>query len=271
MEHAGNEHEAMRKFTWERWSAYLDGELTPEQRTQLEQALGQCPDSAGFMASQKQFNAAAKDCLGRSMVECPPGMLHRVQAALARCDEPEGARIGFPWWSVGLLTAASLMLAGSLFLVFGRAEETQPDPSIYLRDRLTPMVSRVSFDTPRADRCRYKEANEQYRQAFSDAPALPRMFEGRQCRVSDFECIDLHNRKVMCTLYDDPSGDRFALIVFRCKRVADLLPEVIDAAEMDIEGKHVLLWREGNYVRVLVSLGSSETLRHRAELLRQAA
>jgi hypothetical protein len=75
----------------------------------------------------------------------------------------------------------------------------------------------------------------------------------------------------MSVLYDDPSGERFALIVFRCRRTADLLPEFLDAAEMDISGRHVQLWREQNYVRALVSIGSTAKLRQRANGLRPAA
>jgi hypothetical protein len=49
------------------------------------------------------------------------------------------------------------------------------------------MVAHVSFETPKSDKCRYRAANEQYRQWFPDAPDLPRTFEGTQCRVSSHE------------------------------------------------------------------------------------
>jgi hypothetical protein len=270
MESKESAHEPARKFAWENWSAFVDGQLEPEQARRIEEYLKQCPDTAAFMASQRQFDAACRKGLAES--NCPEGMRERIQAALDRCEDPGALApvIRFPWLSLGALAAASLMLALSLLLVFSPREDAV-DSAELLRERLGPMVTQVSFEVPKAEKCRYRAANEQYRQWFADGPDLPRTFEGTQCRISSHEIAEFNSRKVMCVLYDDPNGERFALIIFRCRRTADLLPEFLDAAEMDISGRHVQLWREQNYVRALVSLGSTTALRRRANGLRPAA
>ena len=271
MESKGADFEATRRFVWERWSAFLDGELEPQEARRVEEFLKQCPDTAAFFAAQREFDTVSRTRLAAEF-PCPQGLRDKVQQALDECEDPLylAPVVRFPWVSMGALTAASVMLVVSMLLVFGGRQEA-PDSAEFLRTRLSPMVSHVSFETPKSDRCRYRAASTQYRQWFTDGPDLPRTFEGTQCRVSSHEVVEFNGRKVMCVLYDDPGGDRFALIVFRCRRTADLLPEFLDAAEMDIEGRHVQLWREDNYVRALISLGSTQKLRHRAQLLRQSA
>ncbi|MCL4732042.1 MAG: hypothetical protein KJ044_16610, partial [Planctomycetes bacterium] len=135
----------------------------------------------------------------------------------------------------------------------------------------TPLVANVALEMPRAARCRWRDAKAEYDQWFEGAPELPHNFGGTQCRLAGYECPEVNGRRVMCAVYDDPSGDRFALVVFRCRRTADLLPEFLDAAELEIEGRKVLLWREGNFVRALVGVGPAGSLRQRAVLLRPGA
>lgn len=271
--HAGNQDpDAERQFAIENWPAFVDGELAPADARRVEAVLASHPDVAAFMAANRQLGASLRDCLVRGAPPCPEGLRGKVLAALDRCEEPGQVAplVRFPWLSVGALAAASVMMAASLFLVFGPREE-EPDPADLLRTRLSPMVSQVSLGAPKSERCRYRDAKAQYEQFFKDAPALPSSFDGKQCRVSDFDCPEVNGRRVMCAVYDDPSGERFALIVFRCRRTADLLPEFLDAAELEIEGRRVLLWREGNYVRALVGVGPAHNLRQRAVMLRPAA
>jgi len=272
MEAAGQPTDPERQFAIENWPAFLDGQLDAAASRRVEAVLAAHPDIAAFMASHRQMDASLRDCLIKGAPPCPEGLRAKVLSALDRCEEPGRVAplIRFPWLSVGALAAASVMMAASLMLVFG-PREPEPDPSEYLRARLSPMVANVSLAAPKSERCRYRDAKAQYDQWFKDAPALPRSFDGKQCRVSDFDCPEVNGRRMMCTVYDDPSGERFALIVFRCRRTADLLPDFLDAAELDIEGRHVLLWREGNYVRALVGVGPAHGLRQRAVLLRPAA
>lgn len=272
MDTAGTTPEDMRQFAWEHWSAFLDGELSPEDARRMEQFLRQSPEAAEFMAAQRQFSHAVRQSIAQGAAQCPDGLKDRVCAALARCEEPAPLApvLGFPWLSVGALAAATVMLATSMFLVFARTEP-EPDSSEFLRARLSPIVSHVSFEKPKAEKCMYRAAVEQYRQVFADGPELPRTFAGTQCRISDFECAEINGRKVMCALYDDPNGDRFAVLIFRCGRTADLLPGFLDAAEMDISGRHVTLWREGRYVRALISVSASKQMHRRAQGLRGAA
>ncbi len=285
MDSAKNDHEAARQFAWERWSAFVDGELSGPEQERMEALQRTCPDTAAFLGSQASFDRAVRQSLDAEAACCPPDLQDRIKAALDKCEDAElGVMVRFPWISVGALAAASVMLAASLIIVYARpaqaetgdggelaAVDNMASEGAQLQQRLAPMVAHVRFEAPKASTCRYRAAQQQYSEWFADAPDLPRNFDGTQCRVSHFECPEMYGRKVMYALYDDPSGERFALIVFRCARTADLLPEFLNAAEMDIAGRQVLLWREGNYVRVLVCQGQNQNLRHRAELLRNAA
>lgn len=272
MEGSSNQHEAERKFALEHWSAFLDGELTPAESARIEALLDRDPEAAALIACHREIDASLRDNLVHAAPPCPEGLRARVLAALDRCEEPAQAQtlVRLPWLSVGALAAASVMMAASLFLVFGPREQ-QPDPADALKLRLTPVVSSVSLEVPKSDRCRYRDATAQYRQYFEDGPDLPASFGDGQCRVSHFDCPEVNGRRVACAVYDETNGDRFALIVFRCRRTADLLPDFLDAAELEIDGRHVLLWREGNYVRALVGVGPAHPLRSRAARLRPAA
>lgn len=269
---AGGTGETEIQFALRNWSAFLDGELEPADARRVEVVVAGYPDLAAFLAAHRQLEASLGDSLARTAPPCPEGLRGKVLAALDRCEEPGHIEplVRFPWLSMGALAAASVMMAISLFLVFGPREE-QPDPAEHLRTRLSPMVANISLEAPKSDRCRYRDAKAEYEQWFQDGPALPSNFDGTRCRVSDFGCPEVNGRRVMCTVYDDPSGERFALIVFRCRRTADLLPEFLDAAELEIEGRRVMLWREGNYVRALVGSCPPQFLRQRAVLLRPPA
>lgn len=283
MDSTNHDHEAARQFAWERWSAFVDGELSGPDLQRMEALQRACPDTAAFLGSQASFDRAVRQSLNGQAVSLPPGLEDRIRAALDECEDSEpGVMHRFPWISVGALAAASVMLAASLIIVYARPAQAETGDTgelagaqdlegARLQEKLAPMVAHVSFEAPKAPTCRYRAAQQQYSEWFAGAPDLPRNFDGTQCRVSHFECPEMYGRKVMYALYDDPCGERFALIVFRCARTADLLPEFLNAAEMEISGRQVLLWREGNYVRVLVCQGQNQNLRHRAELLRNAA
>ncbi|MBX3473101.1 MAG: hypothetical protein KF754_01820 [Planctomycetes bacterium] len=272
MEAGGNAMESERQFALRHWSAFLDGELPAADAARIEELMAKDPDAAAFVASHRQLGASVRDNFSRQAVPCPEGLRQRVLDALDRCEDPGhlAPLVRFPWLSVTALGAAAVMFAASLVLVFA-PRDPAPDPSENLRARLTPMVANVSLGVPKSDRCRYRDASAKYAEYFKDGPELPRSFGDGQCRVSFFDCPEVNGRRMACAVYDDPQGDRFALIVFRCKRTADLLPDFLDAAELEIDGRRVLLWREGNFVRALVGSGPVQGLRTRATMLRPAA
>jgi hypothetical protein len=250
-----------RRFVWRNLEAYLAGELAPADRRRIEDFLGECAYTREYVETERQFIELLRRCVNEPSAPCPEGLEQRVRAALDRCEsemletEPPrvALRLPFPWLGAGFLTAASLMLVAAL-LLFGR----EAPPASSLPTDLAPLVASVSMDVPRSERCRYRDALEGYRRHFADGPELPRMLNGRKLRVSEWHCAEVDGRRVMCATYDAPDGGRFGLMVFRCNCLEKAAPQEMKAVEVELNGKLVLLWREGDYFRALV--GDDDTL-----------
>jgi hypothetical protein len=70
----------------------------------------------------------------------------------------------------------------------------------------------------------------------------------------------------MCAVYDAPDGERFGLLVFSCDCLGEKLAANMEAAELKMDGKHVLLWRDGDFFRALVGHDVAKLRRHMIEL-----
>ncbi len=256
-----------RRFVWRHLEAYLAGELDPADCRRIDDFLKECPYTREYVETERQFIELLRRCVDEPPTPCPEGLQQRVREALDRCEcevlevQPPRVALRFPWLGAGLLAAASLMLVAALIL-FGRGAPVPPS----LPTDLAPLVSSVSMDVPRAERCCYRDAQEGYRRHFADGPELPRMLSGHKLKMAEWHCTEIEGRRVMCATYDAPDGGRFGLMVFRCNCLEKAAPQEMKAVEVELDGKLVLLWREGDYFRALV--GQDETLlrRHMNEL-----
>ena len=263
-----------RRFVWRNLEAFLAGELSAADRARIENFLCECPYTKEYVETERQFVDALKRCMDDAPA-CPEGLRARVLNALDRCESEDqiqtapadprrGIRLQFPWGGAILFAAASIMLliALGIFYVGPKTEE----PALGLPDGLAPMVAQVSFDAPRSEKCRYRAAEAEYRKYFSDGPALPHKLDGAMMLVSDWRCDELDGRRVMCAVYDSPAGERFGVMVFRCNCLEKAAPLGVQAAEVMVNGKIVLMWREGHYFRALVGDNVEVLRRHMHEL-----
>jgi hypothetical protein len=154
------------------------------------------------------------------------------------------------------------MLAVALVMMFGGDEEDAGG----LYDGLQPLITQVSLDVPESQTCRHNEADAEYRKYFAEGPALPAMMDGKRLKVSGFDCSEIGGRRVMRAVYDAPDGERFGLVVFSCDCLNSKLAANMQAVEMEIDGKHVVLWREGEFFRALVGRDAVKLRRHMNEL-----
>jgi hypothetical protein len=262
-------------YVWGRLEAYLAESLEPDDRAHVERLLAQDPESQRLVASERHFQDVLRRCI-HEPVECPPGLRDRIRDALDRCEREESAGrnskarlYSLSWFPAGALAAASVALAAALvFFLAGPAEPESPDWMASLQ----PVLAGVSMHEPVRDSdCLYPDAAHAYRLYFADAPELPREFGGRQHRVVHFQCDELNGRRVMCAVYLSPEGERFALMVFSPECLGKSAPAAMDAAEVRMGDKRIIMWRDGKYFRALVADGlSSAPLRH-VEQLRRAA
>ncbi|MCA8916809.1 MAG: hypothetical protein KDB90_15560 [Planctomycetes bacterium] len=263
-----------RRFVWRNLEAFLSGELSSSDRARIEAFLCECPYTKEYVETERQFVDAVKRCMDDAP-ECPEGLRSRVMLALDRCEheilsedvsedeEKRAFRLGFPWAGAVMFAAASVMLVIALVLVFSGPTESS---TTGLPDGLAPMVAHVSLDAPVAEKCRYGDAMVAYRKYFSDGPELPHELDGAIMKVSKWECEVVNGRRIMCAVYDTLNGERFGVMVFKCNCLEKSAPEGVQAAEVMVDGKVVLMWREGQYFRALVGDDSASLRRHMEEL-----
>ena len=214
-----------------------------------------------------------KRCVNEAPAKCPESLRTRVLTALEHCevedsqaeeDHRKGKLLGFPWLGAVMMTAASIMLVVALVLLFGGGNEA---PS--LPEGLQPMVANMSMDVPKADKCRYREANKAYTEHFADGPELPHKMDGMMMKVSDWSCDEVDGKYVMRAIYDAPTGERFGFVVFGCDCLNSFVSDDMKSCEVVVGDKIVLLWREGEYFRALVGKDAA-ALQKQMQLIRKS-
>lgn len=264
-------HAEERRYVWRNLDAYLTGDLDAGDRRRIDDFLCECPHTNRYVQTEKQFAEAVKRCVEEPSVDCPEDLRVKVLTALDQCeldDEPAGAApvdniVRFPWMGAVFMAAASIMLMAALVLFFDRDDSgSMPD----LPQTLSPMVARVSLEAPDVENCRYAEAHEVYEQHFADGPELPHQFGEHRLAVCDYVCEKVDGDRIMCTVYDAPDGERFGLMVFRCACIDRIATKNMEALEIMIDDKLVLLWREGEYFRALVGKDAKSLHRHMDQL-----
>lgn len=262
-----------RRFVWRNLDAYLAGKLEPAEHQRFEAILRDCPASREYVSHEREFAELVKRAANQP-VECPEGLKARVAAALQRCEvepvaavpAPEAtlARVHrYPIAATISLLAASLLFAAALLFYMGR---TSPTPQPMVAVQLTPVVAQLSLET-RADRCRYRAAESEYKSKFADGPVLPREFCGSRCKIADYKCDESGGRSVMCAVYQTPDGETFALLTFKRNPDDDMAD--MQAIEYLVGEKRVLLWREGEYYRALIGKPADHSLHRRMEAIRR--
>jgi hypothetical protein len=254
-----------KRFVWRNIDAYLAGELGPEETVRVEAFLSRSPHALEFANTQRMFSDAVRHSMSQSPMQCPDGLRDKVLAALDQCEAEVDyiPAAPFPWLGATVLAAASVVAALGLFYYFG---VDAPEPG--LTARLVPMVASAPLDAARSEKCRYRLAVEEYRSHFPDGPDIPRYLDGKKCRVSDFRCDEINGRPVMYTVFDSPDGDRFAVMIFKGECLGNAAPDAVRAAELEMEGRLVSLWREGKYMLGLVAKSDDAALRRRLEHMR---
>jgi hypothetical protein len=265
-----------RVFIWRNLEAYLAGSLNDADRSRFETIMASCPATRQFVQAERSFAQAINASASPEAATCPDGLRERILAALDRCDveeaeyaatvpAPRGVMLGFPWVGAALMSAASVMLVVALVLMFGNTDSLNvdtPSQADSLPRTLSPVLATVSLDVPRSERCRYRAAREEYEKHFADAPALPREVDGSKLRVSHFSCDEVNGDRVMCAVYDSQTGDRFAMVVFKRRCLKGCAPDEMKAVEVVVDGRVVVLWRDGEYFRALVGTNAAVLRRH---------
>ena len=257
-----------RRFVWRNLEGFLAGELNEADRKRIEAFLCECSYTREYVECEQQFVDAVKRCVNESPERCPESLRLRVLEALDRCESEDGPAdcmpraARFPWPATMLLSAACVMLAIALVMMFGSEDEDPAGPYA----GLMPLVTRVSLDVPVAETCRRHQADTEYRKYFEKGPALPATMDGNTVKVSSFDCAEVDGRRVMTAVYDAPDGERFALLVFSCDCLAASAAENMQALEMNVDGNVVLVWREGDLFRALVGRDANKLRRHMNEL-----
>ncbi|MCA8913170.1 MAG: hypothetical protein KDB82_15830 [Planctomycetes bacterium] len=259
-----------RRFVWRNLDAFLSGELSEADRARVEAFLCECPYTREYVETEQQFAEAVRRCVNEAPVACPEGLRDRILTALDRCevgdDDDAPAQTGaapdnvlrFPWLGVVMMAAASIILLVSLFMLTTRGAGAE---NRNLQRGLEPMVAHLEMNCPRGGKCQFVEADKTYQQYFADGPALPHELDGATMKVARYECVEWQGERVMCAVYDAPDGERFGLIVFCSDCVKGVVPNEVQAAELKVDGKTVVMWREGKYIRALV--GDDEAILHR--------
>jgi len=115
----------------ERLSAYLDDELTPGERTEVEAHLAACPGCAAFLADLRAVDAAADGL----PAEAPAGYFDtfpsRVRARLGAGSKAPARTRRLPAWTWAAAAALLLAVVAPLTLrqgALGRAPAAAPSP-----------------------------------------------------------------------------------------------------------------------------------------------
>jgi len=253
-----------RRFIWRNLDAFLAGELGAADHARVQAFLRECPSTREYVETEQQFIETMRRCVGETSTPCPEGLRERVLEALNRCELVEQpSRLGFPWLGAGMLAAACLMLAVALVIVFG-ADRGAARPG--LSPGLNPLVQQVSLDAPVSKTCKRRVAQEECRKYFPEAPELPNRLDGQRIKVSAWETSEVDGRPVFSVIYDAEDGERFALLVFSCDCLAAELAQDMQALELQVEGKWLVMWREGGLFRALVGSDAHKLRRHMNEL-----
>lgn len=278
-----------RRFVWRNLEAYLTNEIAPGDRERVERFLCECPYTREYVETEKEFADAVRRCVEDPVTECPEGLREKVLLALDQCEAEEeqaaeqsedyadvhgtatrGRVLRFPWMGTILMTAAGIMLVVALMLNFGAGADSTEPAGPDIPATLAPMVSRVSLDAPHSENCRYREASSAYRTVFKDGPELPRQFGKARFKVCHFVVDEVDGNPVMCTVYDNPNGERFGVMIFKCKCLDRVASEELMAMEIVIDGKTICLWRQGDYFHALVGTDSATLRAHMGALRRSA-
>ena len=257
---------------WQNWNAFLDRELAPDQAETFRVHLSGCPTCDGYIESQRRFSVAVAGCLHQTP-ELPAGLRDKVCGALAAAEcagapETKGRLFQLSFGMKMLAAAASilLMLGGAYALgAFEAGPVDAPDTRVNLA--LRPLLQEVSFTEPVPELCRCKEANQVYGRYFDGE--LPPTDGGKTLMVSNYRCTVVNGHRIMCAVYRPTQGDPYAVMTFKCPSLdGDHAP--IDRHEAVIGGLAVVLWREGNIYRAIVSENGLDSARRIAEGIRPA-
>jgi hypothetical protein len=266
-----------KQFVWLHLDAYVDGTgLEGAVRQQFDEILSRRPDLRACVEAESLFHDAVRRTMKNPLAECPAGLRDRVIRALDVCE----AEVGHP----GALAEASMnrrrlswrfapfiAAAASILLVLGVVYAFQspgPMPPVAdLPSSLRPVVQSVSLDVEAHSDCNFEAANEEYRRHFETGPALPNKFGDAMYRVVDFRCIELDGRRYMATVYDTGDGNTFALLTFKRSCMARAMPDLMHSADMMVDGRLVLLWEEGEFLRAMIAQsGFNKLYKHRDSL-----
>jgi hypothetical protein len=272
MKHDASSPDQERLYVWRNLDAYLEGELSPEEMNRIDAFLSRSVEGRDLAEAQREFADAVRRSMNKSSPNCPDDLRDKVIAALDLCEADELGpsstrhRIrAFPVLGASVLAAAAVIFA--VGLVYSMAASPLPEEELSLPARLVPVVAGADLDSPPTDRCRYRSMEQEYRRLFPDGPEMPREFGDKHCRVIDFNSIEIDGRPVMCSIYDAPDGNRFAMFVFKRDCLGRAAPKAMRAAEVVLDDRQILLWEEGRYMRALVGkAGCSSVKQHMREL-----
>ncbi len=106
---------------------YLDEELDPAARAQVEEHLASCPDCAETSAKLRSLKAGIR--AEAPYYEAPAELRQSVQAALRRAAREESATVRMPVWRYAGI-AAALLLVASLGWMGGRYTGRAPQDDL---------------------------------------------------------------------------------------------------------------------------------------------
>jgi len=190
--------------------AYVDGELTGQDREAYERHLETCDSCRADGRFQGRFKASLRAHLPRPPV--PTALERQIHVALAELTALPGRRP----WSVALpaMTARRLApllaVAAGVVVIVGVGARGQHQPTIVEQLlRLTYRQAELPLDVVGTD-CRSVAKWFQGRVDFPvHAPRLPAQFTCLGGRL-----VNVEARPAAYLVYQDPEGDRVAVLVF---------------------------------------------------------
>src|SRR5688572_10773411 len=108
-------------------AALYDGEATPEERAEADRHLAGCPECARDLASMKRVSGVLKPLAhAPAPVSIAEGVIREIGG---RRSAPR------PWFRWGLTAAASLLVAGGVFIVLDRSSQPEAKAPVAAAER----------------------------------------------------------------------------------------------------------------------------------------
>ena len=234
---------------------YLDGELTPDQRTDVEQHLKGCADCGARLKDWQALSAAIKAPALRHRAS--DTLRQRLRVELEKADV-RPARSNWPRWAAAAAVAVVALSLGFVFMPHGDEDDAMVDAAVAQQERAaaTKHLTDLSSTSPSV-----LEAWLSNKLPF--APAVPDLAAQGYALVGA-RVDEVKGQPAAAFTYRHGAG---LITVFVCHA---LKPGDKDMDQDTQDNYHVVYWTRGALSYWTVSDLSADELKHFGTLLRAA-